>query len=257
MKARLVLAVALVVGAMALGASPAVAADARAEEARRECLGTRYQHGIDLLAALYAETRDANYIYNQGRCFQQNNRPEEAISRFREYLRSADDLSPAERSDVDAQIVECERMVAEQRRRATVPPAAVGPVPVSRPAGPAPERQAGRGLRVTGAIGAALGLAGLGFGVVMGVQARSISDELETRWQQSGDFSRGRYETGQHDATLATIGCLAGGAALGAGALLYYLGARSPSTERSGSVAVALAPVLGPGLAGGRLAVRF
>src|SRR5437867_3321336 len=100
--------------------------DPREGEARRECLAGRYQRGIDLLAALFTDTKDPNYIFNQARCYQQNNRPDEALSRFREYLRKAPTLPPAEETEVQRYIRECEAMKAEQiaAARAAAPTAA-------------------------------------------------------------------------------------------------------------------------------------
>jgi glutamine amidotransferase-like uncharacterized protein len=39
-------------------------------------------------------------LFNQGCCFEQNNRYEEAIARFREYLRKATDASAADKAVV-------------------------------------------------------------------------------------------------------------------------------------------------------------
>ena len=232
---------------LTLAPSPARAADQRAEEARRECLAGRTQRGIDLLAALYAETRDANYIYNQGRCFQQNGRPDEAITRFREYLRAADDLSPQEQADVRRQIADCEQTAERQRR----PPApAPATVVAAKPAPPEPPPDQGRGLRLGGAITAAVGVAALGAGVAMSARARAVEQEIEARFQTTGDFSRRTYDSGRRASTLAWIGYAGGAAALGAGALCYYLGTRAPAR-------VAAAPALAPGMAGGVLRVGF
>jgi hypothetical protein len=223
--------------------SRASAADPRAEEARRACLAGHTQRGIELLAALYADTRDANYIYNQGRCFQQNGRPEEAISRFREYLRAADDLSAAEQADVRKQIADCEQTAAEQQRRRT-------PAPPRPPAAPRPEPGDGGGLRLAGLITAGAGVAALGAGAVMNLRARSIEEQIETRFQNTGEYSRKTYESGHRAWTLALIGYATGAAALGAGALCYYLGGRS-------SPEVTALPAVGPGLAGGVVRVGF
>jgi len=43
---------------------------------------------VDLLAQLFVETGDVNYIYNQGRCYEQNGKFGEAILRFREFFES-------------------------------------------------------------------------------------------------------------------------------------------------------------------------
>jgi hypothetical protein len=55
---------------------PAVA-HARSREgnerlARTACLSGDYAKGVALLAELYVSTRDIIYLFNQGRCFEQN-----------------------------------------------------------------------------------------------------------------------------------------------------------------------------------------
>jgi tetratricopeptide (TPR) repeat protein len=55
--------------------------------ARTACLAGDYAKGVAILSELFVETQDAGFIYNQGRCFEQNHRYDDAISRFQEYLR--------------------------------------------------------------------------------------------------------------------------------------------------------------------------
>src|SRR6185437_1046302 len=120
-------------GAVALGSLLLFAADARAQdrdarelEAKKACLGGHADRGIELLADLYAETNDPTYIYNQGRCFEQNGRVSEAVTRFREYLRKAPTAPPDERAQLESHIAQL-----ESEQQATTPvvtaPAAVAP----------------------------------------------------------------------------------------------------------------------------------
>ena len=54
---------------------PAVAGDrvdARERKARVECAAGNYQEGVRILAELWVATNDATFIYNQGRCYEQN-----------------------------------------------------------------------------------------------------------------------------------------------------------------------------------------
>ena len=99
-------------------------ADPRELEAKRECSAGRYQRGVDLLAALYVETSEPIYVYNQGRCYEENGRLEQAVSRFREYQRklpkTADNA--AEITEVDARIRALEARLAEARAREAPPP---------------------------------------------------------------------------------------------------------------------------------------
>src|SRR5450631_2643141 len=83
---------------LAAGRGVARAQDARELQAKEACLGGHPDKGIELLAQLYAETNDPTYIYNQGRCFEQNGKASDALTRFREYLRKAPGLSADERA---------------------------------------------------------------------------------------------------------------------------------------------------------------
>src|SRR5689334_17499179 len=78
--------------------------EGRELEAKRACLANRPEQGIDILAGLYTETNDPTYIYNQGRCFEQNGRAQEAANRFREYLRKTPNLPDDERAQVQARV---------------------------------------------------------------------------------------------------------------------------------------------------------
>ncbi len=51
-----------------------------------------HQKGAEILVRLFIQTRDPVYLFNQGRCYQQNHRWAEALGRFREYLRKAPNL---------------------------------------------------------------------------------------------------------------------------------------------------------------------
>src|SRR5207244_1269155 len=88
---------------------------ARAEEESRQvkakhaCAAGRVEEGVEILAGLYAESGDVNYVYNQGRCYQQNGRVDQALNRFHEYLRRATSASSEERHEVQGFIDELER----------------------------------------------------------------------------------------------------------------------------------------------------
>ena len=82
------LAVALCAGQSGRGKAQAATPREQAElEARKACAAGRVGEGIEMLAALLTEYGHANYIYNQARCYQQNGKLEQAISRFKEYGR--------------------------------------------------------------------------------------------------------------------------------------------------------------------------
>jgi hypothetical protein len=223
------------------GAGPARAqGDPRETEARRECLAGRYQRGIDLLATLFTETKDANHIFNQGRCYEQNNRPDEAISRFREYLRKAPNLPAAEAAEVQAHIRDCEKMKAEQRD------AQAGPatdVELRQRLAQDEERRA-RNMRVAGISIAAAGAVAIAFGGYMSYRTKTLeSDFQEKQRRQMGTFfDRTAYNNGQRAELFQWIGYAVGAVAVGTGGIFYYLGYRG----REGAPAVALVPAVGP-----------
>jgi hypothetical protein len=52
--------------------------------ARKACLTGDYAKGVDILSDLFIELRDPTFLFNQGRCFEQNRRYEDAIACRRE-----------------------------------------------------------------------------------------------------------------------------------------------------------------------------
>ena len=110
----------------AAGRGQAQERDHRELDAKKSCLGGHPDRGIELLAELYAETNDPTYIYNQGRCFEQNGRTTEAVTRFREYLRKATAASADERAQLEKHIAELE---SDNHAPATAPHR----LPASRP----------------------------------------------------------------------------------------------------------------------------
>src|SRR3954451_16851352 len=105
-RARLALSAVL---AAALAVPPSLAAHAapprtreqREADARKACAAGHVEEGIEILADLYAGYSHPNYIYNQGRCYQENGKGEQAVARFREYLRVATDAPPGVRETVE------------------------------------------------------------------------------------------------------------------------------------------------------------
>lgn len=254
-----------VVGLFALAAALAYGAPAWAgrvetqeRAAKKACLTGDPSRGVGILADLYIDTDDPVYIYNQGRCYEQNNRYEEAIPKFREYLRKATNASAAEKTDAEKHIADCERLLGKKvEAPAPTPPAAEAtkPSPVAAPAPepttsatptvpstaapePAPalvvtsassteQAREGRGLRIAGITTASVGAAVLVGALVANLKYNGMIDDLQ-----------GAYEPGKHDSsktyhTLAIAGYGVGAACLAGGAVLYYLG------WRAGNVGVA------------------
>ena len=140
-----------------LAATSAQAGDRETQEraAKKACLLGDFKKGTEILADLYLDTNDPTYVYNQGRCLEQNGQNEPAILRFQEYLRKAEKISPADADALRKRIDDLQAgldrrgkpMVAEPvvvptpAPEATTPPAtaAVSTLPPSAAPVPTPE----------------------------------------------------------------------------------------------------------------------
>jgi hypothetical protein len=163
----------------------------RETEARTACGAGRVEDGIEILAQLFTEFGHPNYIYNQARCYQQNGKAEQAISRFKEFLRAAPDISAEERTRVERFIKELESDLPAAPAAAApstegsppVPPEppvrpAPPPLEVSRPTQPRTERS--RGMLTAAVALGAVAVAGLTTGIVSTVRVHSLQTEVET-----------------------------------------------------------------------------
>ncbi len=82
---------ALVLGLCISSDAWAASIDARERVARKACLAGDYAKGVAILADLFVITMDPVFIFDQGRCFEQNGRNEQAINRFRRQVRNKPD----------------------------------------------------------------------------------------------------------------------------------------------------------------------
>jgi tetratricopeptide (TPR) repeat protein len=96
--------------------------------AKKACLSGDYAKGVSILAELYVDTNDSNYLFNQGRCYEQNIKYSEAAERFKEYLRKAPKLSDSEKADVDKHIADCEAAAAKTQTHGTTTEPSQAPV---------------------------------------------------------------------------------------------------------------------------------
>lgn len=244
-----------------LGARSAQGAGQEAKErsARTACLSGDYTKGVALLSELFVDTRNPTYIYNQGRCFEQNLRYQDAIGRFQEYLRVNKKLSKEEKDDAEKHIADCETLLAKQKSQevaippAQVPrpaatPAASGPdapatVPAVRQANPQPANEPGSGLRVAGIVTAGVGVAALAGGILFNVKANNLASDI----QKVDGYTPSKKSDQSTYQTLGWVGYGVGAACIAAGAVLYVLGLRSDAPATS---TVGFLPAVGPGQAG-------
>ena len=211
---------------------------AREKAAQKACALGDYEKGVDILADLLVGSDDPNYVFNQGRCYQQNNRWEQAIARFREYLRKDDNLSDSDKEDAARHIRECEASLAKAAET-TQPPAvlpppvtpveAATPAPAPQPVNPAVSTKSappaadggqGKGLRVAGIFCAAGGLAAVGTAVGLALKTRSISSNAE----KSGGGTQAQEDRRKTLETWGWVSYGVGAAAIATGAVLYIVG---------------------------------
>jgi hypothetical protein len=115
-------------GAKAAGDNKTV--DSKERAAKKACLVGNVEEGIGILADLYIDTNDPTFIYNQGRCFEQNGQNEQAVLRFKEYLRKAKKLKPADSNAIQKKI---DDLQAGNHESNPVPAPAPAPQPIPLP----------------------------------------------------------------------------------------------------------------------------
>ena len=244
--------------------------------AKTACLSGDYAKGVALLAELYVSSNnDITYLFNQGRCFEQNGKYEEAIVRFREYQLKNADAGNAPDESAEKHIATCQAVLDKQKPAAQTA-AAVVPAPGAR--APAVERTEtrpsaieakpearvesaeavapatpGRGLRIAGVTAAAVGVAGIATGVILNLKANSLAKNLEaangsstTLYSRSTESSRATYQTFGWVVYSAGAACLVGGA------VLYLLGHNQGQNAQ-----VAFVPAVGAGHVGAALQGAF
>ena len=176
------------------------------------------------------DTGDPTYVYNQGRCFEQAARYQDAIRRFQVYLRAAKKLSREEQADARKHIADCQDLMAKEPSQiagtltpgsGAQPRPAVVPAPAPAPAQiavasqqPSLDDSAGSASRITGSIVAGTGGALLVTGVVLNLKANSMSRDLESYYQKSTNSSRETYKTLSQVSYGVGAACVAGGAVL-------------------------------------------
>ena len=262
--------------AFAAGKEAKPAKESKEKLAKTACLSGDYAKGVALLAELYVSTSDIAHLYNQGRCFEQNGKYEEAIVRFREFQRKNADAGNPPDAVAEKHIADCQALLDKQKPT-TSPPSMPAPVPTAAPEAAVPPPAApgvdssgpvakpgpgdvgvatstggdrGAVLRIAGIATFAVGVAGVATGVALNLKANSLASDLDasasttnsstTLYTRSKESSRSTYET------LSWVGYGVGGACLAAGAVLYYLGHRRAGEPTS----VALLPAAGSGHVG-------
>jgi hypothetical protein len=116
--------------------------ETREKAAKKACLLGHVEKGSEILADLFVETNDPTYVYNQGRCFEQNGKNDQALLRFKEYQRKARGLSSADLDALSKKIEELETATGQHAAPQPTPVAAPPPVMPSSLASAAPPERA-------------------------------------------------------------------------------------------------------------------
>ena len=252
------------------------ARDNKEKAAKKACISGDYAKGVALLSNLYVDTDDITYVFNQGRCFEQNGRYEDAILRFREYSRKVKDAGLPPDAEVERHIADCQALLGKAPEQtgstripapglASPPPPPTPPVAALTRSAPEasaptvaqpdvvktapPDTMAGAGWRVAGLTTFAVGFAGVATGVVLNLKANDLADELEAStasYRRGKENTRATYETLGWGAYSAGLACMAGGA------ILYYLGYRKGRSSQ-----VTFLPAAGPRVAGAAVRGAF
>jgi hypothetical protein len=240
---------------------------AREADARRACESGRVDEGARLLGQLLDESKDATYIFNLGRCFEQNDRVDSALAQFRAYL-ARKEVDAAAAAHARAFIAAHEQPAAPAnapRPAQRAEPGAVRPTTgtastatsaASMPASPG--KTPGQTWRMAGLASGALGVLGLAGGVYYGLETARLENEKRAalaRDEQSQEWFTQHDAKGERAERLQKVLLAAGGVALATGAVSYYLGVRA-GIHADATTARAY-PLLLPGGAGAALGGRF
>ena len=258
--AVLVLALACATGrltvARAQGQGDAGAAQRRRQASEHVKRGDEFKDGGDYEAAAreyqqaYALVPHPVLFFNLAQVYRLKGDREQALEYYERYLAGdPDGRASGQARHFAAQLraeIERERQAAREQRRQgarRAPPTAGVDARVDTH-GEDDRGAAGRGLRVGGLVLAGAGVVSLGVGVVFGLRARRISDDIdghdEGAWPD--DLLRSQAEGAQAEQNMFIL-TASGVAAVAAGGLLYYMGhrARRDAEER----ALTVTPVAG------------
>jgi tetratricopeptide (TPR) repeat protein len=262
---------------MLLICSSAHAADPDAQQARKYYeKGTqyydlgRYDEAARQFEAAYEIKQDAALLYNIAQSYRRMGDNKRAVELYKNFLRRMPNSS--KRTEVEGRIEALQKLVDESASKPTsvmpapavdlpapvqedgailaLAPVVAPPAPASVVAAPAPEsRLAPRnGLRTAGIVTASVGVVGVAAGVIFGLRARSLSNQVETATQFNADDA----SAGKRAETLEWVCYGVGAAALVTGVVLTIVGSSNHADGAHSYLSPMIVPQ-GAGLsAGGR-----
>jgi hypothetical protein len=202
---------------------------------------------VALLAELFTETGNSNFIYNQARCLEQNNRPADAINRFREYLRVAKGISEEDKVDAERHIAECQQLISKQdplrdQAERTTSPSGEG-------AG-----QGGRRLRIAGGLAGGVGVLTLATGGLFSLLVKNTQQKVESD-AHYGTYDPSLDSRGRTYDTLQWVSYGVGAGLVALGGTLYAFG--YVAGKREAKVRIDIQPTVAPGLSALAVKGRF
>jgi tetratricopeptide (TPR) repeat protein len=255
----LVLGIPLSAFALHAAEKNATSLQVREKAAKKACAIGDYQKGIEILADLYVDTNEPTYVFNQGRCYQQNSRFEQAIDRFREFLRKMPNLTAEDKAGVENHIADCEELLrktalaSQSSQPEASPPAPAQTIPhvddsptqnLESPA--ITSERAGSGLRAVGLVSIGIGMVASAAGVYFNLQAENLADEIEK--PESGTYSKKEKNRADYR-KWGLISYGVGAATIVTGTILYIVG-RTRGTNDSAGNELSFLPSFAPGGAG-------
>jgi hypothetical protein len=254
------LMVAMAWGRTARAADPAGPTDSRSSEDKRPttalaaCASGDVAKGIAILGELYAETLNPAYVFNQARCYQKNDKLEQARASFSEYLRLGANEPPEDIQRAQAFIKEID--AALERQRASAP----APIVSATPAQPSADARA-HTLRITSIVLAGVGVAAVATGAFMSLKVKQANDDINQQFAGKDYVTDGaalqrQIADGERYETWQWVSYGVGVAAL-AGAVTTFVLAGGLHGGPADHALVDVTPALSPDGAGGVVRVRF
>jgi hypothetical protein len=223
--------------------------DPRPRQALTACAGGEATKGIAILADLYAETRNPAFVFNQGRCYQQNGQLERAADRFREYLRVGKAEPQADIQRAQGYLKEIDEGLAARRAEEARRPEAV---------------RRSRGLRVASIALTAVSVAALATGAFLSWRVQSAEKKVEQRFAGDGVVGlpqnpqlRGELSDGGRLETWQYVSYGVGAVTLAGAVTAVVLRGAWPWAESADTATVTAAPVVSAGGLGAVVRARF
>lgn len=220
-----------------------------------------HEAAVKLYLDAYAIVPLAVLLSNVGSEYQQASKPVESLRYFCMYLKEEPTGSNATYATAQAKVLQiqlgnrvdddkkvCEPIAPPPPVETVTDPhvGEIGPGVVAHPAAGAGDP--GKGWKTTGLVTAGVGVVGLGLGVVFGIKAKTISDDISNQkqtemWRKDIKDYEAR---GQRDENYQVAGLIVGGALVVAGGVIYWHGrSKTSSAER-----VVITPTVSPTTAG-------